>query len=312
MVVVSLLGLGVWADYPYTREPASYGAGGLYIPALVEGLAEQTAYTIGNKATTTTMVFDELILSTLANSGFRFATYTANAEAEGDGAFTIPVNVPAGAVILSAQLRVDRLIEATTGVSWAAAFATGSTASIGSGLAFAQNTKAAAFFDANGATAITSDVTTITITPNAGTLDEGIITAVVVALVFETMADTVAVTYSAETFTEAVANDGTINNTTPVTITLSGATFAWANAVDFVSSGYLVVANLPVSLVVVASRTSSTVLSVTITGSADDHENADDVADLTFTLQDSAFAYGVLAADVVGYAKADLALDFSD
>jgi hypothetical protein len=120
------------------------------------------------------------------------------------------------------------------------------------------------------------------------------------------------VTYSGETFTEASANDGTIDNTTPITITLSGATFAWATGTDFVSNGYISVSNLPANLQVVASKTSSTVLSVTITGAAASHADANDVANLTFALQNTAFGYGVLAADVVNSTKADLAINFSD
>jgi hypothetical protein len=91
----------------------------------------------------------------------------------------IATQVPSGVKIVGCQLRNDTLLVATTGVSYSAAYSTGSTQSIGSGIAFTKNTKTNKMFDSNGATDITSDLTDITLTPDAGTLDTGTVTAIV-------------------------------------------------------------------------------------------------------------------------------------
>ena len=71
------------------------------------------------------------------------------------------------------------LVTATTGVSYSAAYNGGAAQSIGTGIAFTKNTKTEIFFDVNAATDITSATTDITLTPNAGTLDSGEVSAVV-------------------------------------------------------------------------------------------------------------------------------------
>jgi len=102
----------------------------------------------------------------------------------------IDVDVPAGAVLLMTQLRVDTLITSGDGAtSWTAAYKTGATAQIATGQAFTKNTKVNAFFDANAATPITSDVTKITITPNSNTFSAGVVRAITYYMVAEAMAD---------------------------------------------------------------------------------------------------------------------------
>lgn len=121
-----------------------------------------------------------------------------------------------------------------------------------------------------------------------------------------------ALTYSAAGFSEAVANDGSIDNTTPMTIELAGVEyFTGADADDFVAAGKIVVTNLPTSLTAVITRTHSRKLSVVLNGTADSHTSANDVANLTFTFQDSAFVGGT-ASDVTDYAKSDLTISFAD
>ncbi|EGV27573.1 FG-GAP repeat protein, partial [Thiorhodococcus drewsii AZ1] len=113
-----------------------------------------------------------------------------------------------------------------------------------------------------------------------------------------------ALTYSTDTFVEAAANDGTIS--TAITITLSDDTFA----ADL--SDKIVATNVPAGLSASFVRTSDTVVTATLTGSATAHANADDIADLTVTFQDGAFVNTATAADVTGYAKSDLGIDFAD
>lgn len=97
--------------------------------------------------------------------------------------------IPTGAVLLGAQLRNNTILTATTGVTYSAAYSGGATASIGSGIAFAKNTKTQIMFDANAATAITSGDTDITLTPNAGTLDTGTVEATIYFAVMTAMGD---------------------------------------------------------------------------------------------------------------------------
>ncbi len=121
-----------------------------------------------------------------------------------------------------------------------------------------------------------------------------------------------ALSYSCDLFTEASADDGTINNTTPLIIThnnWAGATFTGTNGDDFVAAGKLVVSNLPAGLTVVAERTSATEISVTLTGAATNHTTGDNVSNLTFVFQDSAFSGGD-ASVVYRSTKSDLKINF--
>ncbi len=100
------------------------------------------------------------------------------------------MDVPAGALLVGAQLRVDTLITSDDGaVSWSAAYITGATQSIAAAQAFAQNTKVNTWFDASGDSPITTNVTKIQITPNAGTFSAGVVRAIVYYYQFAAMAD---------------------------------------------------------------------------------------------------------------------------
>ena len=88
-------------------------------------------------------------------------------------------------------------------------------------------------------------------------------------------------------FTEAVANDGSVTGS--VTATLSNDRFA-ANAV---SGNFVSAANVPAGLTAVATRTSDFVVTVTLTGRATNHANANDASNLQVTLFDQAFAGGI-------------------
>jgi len=308
LVCISMLVLPTSAAY--TRNKASYGSNsGLNIDAWNEAAAEQSAYALGNKDSTIVAAFDTFRFAPGNNGGFQVNTYTATGEADGTGGFDIEVDIPAGGIVVATQLRVDVAITATTGVSWSGAFIDGSTASVGTGLAFTQNLKVNAFFDVNAATGILSTETDLRITPNAGSLDEGFITAFVTVLEFVALDNTKAITYSAETFAEVGGNDG--STTTALTLTASGFTYAWANAVDYVASGYATVTNVPAGLTAVLTKTSDTVLTLTLTGNAAAHDDADDVADLTIALGNNAFGYGVLAADVIAASKDDVAISYT-
>ncbi|MEK6831321.1 MAG: hypothetical protein AABY17_01010, partial [Thermoproteota archaeon] len=103
------------------------------------------------------------------------------------------------------------------------------------------------------------------------------------------------IAYSATTFTEAAANNGTV--TTSVTLTLSGDTYS-AGVVD---NNKITASNVPAGLTANFVRTSDTVITATLTGTATAHANANDIANLTFTFADGAFTNTATAANVSNY-----------
>jgi hypothetical protein len=116
----------------------------------------------------------------------------------------------------------------------------------------------------------------------------------------------VGITYSATTFSEAGANDG--STATSVTLTLSGDTYV----ADVVSANRITASNVPAGLTANFVRTSDTVITATLTGNATNHAHANDIADLTFTFANGAFTTTATAANVTNYAKANLVVDFAD
>ena len=119
-------------------------------------------------------------------------------------------------------------------------------------------------------------------------------------------ADPASVAYSPTTFTEAAISDGSIS--TVSTITLTGGTFAGTNGAALVGA---VVTKVPVGLTAVVTKISDTTATLALTGKATAHANANDIANLTVTLGNTAFTSGN-AATVTGATKADLKVDFFD
>ena len=122
-----------------------------------------------------------------------------------------------------------------------------------------------------------------------------------------TFADPPALAYSRTSFAEL--SFGTIDNRTPMTITLSGDTFAAAPDGDF--SAWVTVANLPQGLSAVFTRSSDTQLAVTLTGAATAQAASNTIHNLGFTFRQGAFAQADAAA-VTGYSRSDLGIVFGD
>jgi len=100
-----------------------------------------------------------------------------------------------------------------------------------------------------------------------------------------------AINYSSNAFWESSNNDGSIE--TIITITcnnIGGLTFTGSNGDNFVTAGKVVVTNLPTGLTAVITKTDNLTLSVSLTGIASNHNNVNDVANLTFAFQNSAFS----------------------
>ncbi len=121
----------------------------------------------------------------------------------------------------------------------------------------------------------------------------------------------VAVLYGGMTFTEdPVYNDGRLVATT-VGLTLTNDLFNGANGDDFVTSGRVLVYNLPSGLTATVARVDYKHLNLTLSGKALAHNSVNNVNNLTLAFQDSAF-YNTMAASVSNATKADLTISFSN
>jgi hypothetical protein len=110
--------------------------------------------------------------------------------------------------------------------------------------------------------------------------------------------------YEHTTFNEAAANDGSITMTS--TITLSNDTFSGANGVALGR-----VSQVPAGLTAHLVKASATAATLSFTGNATAHVNANDISNLTVSFGNSDFTGGSAAA-VSNATKADLAIDFAD
>ncbi|MBS1187377.1 MAG: hypothetical protein H6R04_1395 [Burkholderiaceae bacterium] len=113
-------------------------------------------------------------------------------------------------------------------------------------------------------------------------------------------------TYSGTTFTEALANNGSIANGILLTLVGDKFTGAVGDALTDIITG-----NLPAGLTAVITKTSDTTAVLTLTGNATSHANPNDVANLTIAIGNSAFASGN-ASGVANTVKSGLAIDFAD
>lgn len=118
-------------------------------------------------------------------------------------------------------------------------------------------------------------------------------------------AGTGSVTYSAAIFAESTANDGSISN--QLTLTLAGD--IWET--DVAVNNGVTVTNLPTGLFATVVRTSPTVLTMYLVGSATSHLDANGITNLTVTLTDDAFDT-LQAINVTTATKNDLVIDFAD
>lgn len=290
-----------------TQAPAvADSLSGLSYKSFNEALTGQSAFTIGNNSAVATLKYSQLLYSPNGNGGYVQKVYAATGYADGTGGFTIDTNAPAGAVLQYVQMRVDVLL-VSTGATWGAALSGGSTSTVTTGQAFTQNTKVSTLF----ASPVLTDVTDVVVSPNTGDISAGVVTAYVGVLEPIALGNAKAITYSGRTLSEAAANNGSINNTSPITLTLTGATYAWSNGVDYIANGYATVENVPDGLTLVLTKTSDTVLSLTATGNADLHDDSDNVTDAEIVLGAKAFAANVAPADVIYSSIDNLTFSFT-
>jgi hypothetical protein len=118
----------------------------------------------------------------------------------------------------------------------------------------------------------------------------------------------VSLVYGTTTFPEVIANNGTISVTS--VLTLNGGTFRQGIGNYDVGVDYTV-ANVPAGMTLVITANGTGAATVALTGTATDHLDADDVADLTIIWLDAAFT-DVPVANMTGASKNDFVVDFAD
>jgi len=118
--------------------------------------------------------------------------------------------------------------------------------------------------------------------------------------------------WSRNGFAESVTNNGEIDNSSPLNISLTKDVFNGTQGEDFVRSGkMMVVSGLPSNLSAVATWANSTNISVILTNRALFHESSDSVSNLVLSFTDSAFAFG-RSWDVAGYKQTNLVVSFTN
>ncbi|MCK5528782.1 MAG: hypothetical protein KAI74_03805, partial [Kiritimatiellae bacterium] len=119
-----------------------------------------------------------------------------------------------------------------------------------------------------------------------------------------------AVSYASTEFVEAQANDGSIDNSTPITITLVADTFMGVVGEEFAAVNYTS-GSIPSGLSMTMTNTSSTTLDVYLSGTATAHTVGDSVSDIMIMFEDAAFA-GDSASSVLGYSNSTFEVTFGD
>lgn len=118
-------------------------------------------------------------------------------------------------------------------------------------------------------------------------------------------------TYSAQGFAESGTNNGSINNTSPMVITLAGDTFTGVNGENLIANGKAIAANVPTGLTAVVMRASEKTVRVSLTGTATAHQAANSITNMGLSFTDSAFT-GNNAALVGGSSAANLSVTFAN
>ena len=116
-------------------------------------------------------------------------------------------------------------------------------------------------------------------------------------------------TWTGSTFTEAIANDGSIDNTTPISVNLAEETFTSIGVLT--ENTEYTVANVPSGLTAVITTITNDSATVTLIDFATNHENVNDIYNLTITFLNAAFT-GNNASAVENYENNALEVDFNN
>ena len=120
--------------------------------------------------------------------------------------------------------------------------------------------------------------------------------------------DVARLSYSPETFQESSDNDGTISNSLTITYGTPGSDYFTGSNGTFAISKYTA-SNVPAGLTMVITRNSNLELSVSLTGTATNSNNANDISNLQIAFNNTAFNNGDASA-VNSSTKSDLNVNF--
>jgi hypothetical protein len=119
--------------------------------------------------------------------------------------------------------------------------------------------------------------------------------------------------YSGVSFTERSANDGQIDNTSPVVITLANATFTGTLNEDFATNSLkLLVVGLPSTLTGQVLRVNSTQLEVRVLGTAIPNNSANNISAMQLQFQAGAFSMGTVPLTSVLNLSTNFSISFID
>ncbi|MBL4662976.1 MAG: hypothetical protein JKY22_05365, partial [Flavobacteriaceae bacterium] len=110
-------------------------------------------------------------------------------------------------------------------------------------------------------------------------------------------------------YPEVPANDGSLDNTNPLSLYATEDTFADLGS-GVLTASQVTVDNIPAGLTAVFTIDGPTQITLTFTGNATDHQNTDDVLNLTYTFTDAAFT-NYSGADI-SLAACNVGIDFVD
>lgn len=116
--------------------------------------------------------FTETVTSPATSASLAIKSKQLVHSVSGGATEVIPINIPSGAVLLGASILVSTVLAFTTGTEATPTW-TNSTQQIGATTLAAKNSKVTALYDANANSAVTTTTETITLTPDAGTIDSG-------------------------------------------------------------------------------------------------------------------------------------------
>ena len=116
-------------------------------------------------------------------------------------------------------------------------------------------------------------------------------------------------------YTETIANIGAVENTNPLLIGITGDSFVNLGT-GVLTSAQVTITGVPPGLTPILTLTSATIAELTFTGNAANNINIDDVANLSFAFNDSAFTLSTAAAvtnsgDSTPFST-DIVIDFED
>uniref|UniRef100_A0A2B4S1T7 Uncharacterized protein n=1 Tax=Stylophora pistillata TaxID=50429 RepID=A0A2B4S1T7_STYPI len=131
------------------------------------------------------------------------------------------------------------------------------------------------------------------------------------------LAETISYAYNTGSkYVEAAANDGSIDNTKFITVTVAGLTFKGANNSALTFNTDYTVANIPTGLTMVVTKFSATTAKITFTGRATAHQKVaggtdNSVANVTVTFNSSAFAGSPNISALATKTKNDIAIEYT-